>query len=178
MPAIHQLAQAAQLAQAIPVRFLKRDGDDDDDGGDGMDDILSGGAIAAIVVVVLAVLALGACWCLCCRGRKRKGRNNDGKQDDGQSQEDKYKKKAIKKILKQIKKKIKKMLKKDKKKDKKDNKNEENAHLGAPPAYGQGTHPGYMEREMALGYNGGYNRLDEHDERVELSGTSTPKYSS
>lgn len=177
MPAIHQLARAAQIAQIIPSRLLKRqDGDDDDDdGGDGMDDILSGGAIAAIVVVVLAVLALGACWCLCCRGRKRKGRNNDGKQD-GQSQEDKYKEKAIKKIKKQIKKKIKKMLKKDKKKDNKDNKDEENAHLGAPPAYGQGTHPGYMEREMALGYNGGYNRLDEHDERVELSAASTPKY--
>lgn len=173
MPAIHQLARAAQLAQNLPVRLLKRQNgdDDDDDGGDAMDDIISGGSIAAIVVVVLAVFALAACWCLCCRGRKRKGRNSDGKQD-GQSQEDKYKEKAIKKILKKIKKKVKKMLKKDKK-DKKDNKDEE--HADAPPAYGQGTHPGYMERERALGYNAGYNRLEEQDERVELS---TTKYSS
>lgn len=176
MPAIHQLAQAAQN---IPVRLLNRQNgdDDDDDGGDGMDDIISGGSIAAIVVVVLAVFALAACWCLCCRGRKRKGRNSDGKQD-GQSQEDKYKEKAIKKILKKIKKKVKKMLKKDKKKDNKNNKDEEHANLDAPPAYGQGTHPGYMERERALGYNGGYNRLDENEERVELSAASTPKYSS
>lgn len=176
MPAIHQLAQAAQ---SIPLRFLKRQNgdDDDDDGGDGMDDILSGGAIAAIVVVVLAVLALGACWCLCCRGRKRKGRNNDGKQDS-QSQEDKYEEKAVKKILKKIKKKVKKMLSKDKKKDKKDNQDEEHANLDTPPAYGQGTHPGYMERERALGYNGGYDRLDEHEERVELSTSSRPKYGS
>ncbi|WQF89298.1 hypothetical protein CDEST_14312 [Colletotrichum destructivum] len=179
MPAIHQLAQAAQNS---PLRFLatrngSKDGDGDDDNNG-----LSGVAIAAIIVcVVIFITVLGCCYCCCCRRRRRKG--NSGSSSDSDDDKDegsggggggnkfvydptKYIKKAIKKALK----KIKKMVSKKNKKNKEKKAAGTAVHLEQTGPYGQGTHPGYGQNEREMGYNGGYDRLDgENEERVALA---------
>ncbi|KAK6208614.1 hypothetical protein QIS74_12132 [Colletotrichum tabaci] len=177
MPAIHQLAQAAQNS---PLRFLAtRNGSKDGD-GDGDDNGLSGVAIAAIIVcVVVFITVLGCCYCCCCRRRRRKGNSSsssdsDDDKDDGSGgggnkfvyDPTKYIKKAIKKALK----KIKKMVSKKNKKNKEKKAAGTAVHLEQTGPYGQGTHPGYGQNEREMGYNGGYDRLDgENEERVALA---------
>ncbi|CCF35348.1 hypothetical protein CH063_07156 [Colletotrichum higginsianum] len=178
MPAIHQLAQAAQNS---PLRFLatrngSKDGDGDDDNSG-----LSGVAIAAIIVcVVVFITVLGCCYCCCCRRRRRKGNSSSSSDSDDDKDEGsgggggnkfvydptKYIKKAIKKALK----KIKKMVSKKNKKNKEKKAAGTAVHLEQTGPYGQGTHPGYGQNECEMGYNGGYDRLDgENEERVALA---------
>lgn len=168
MPAIHQLAQAAQNG---PTQFLKiRNGDSDDDndgkGGIGM----PGGVMAVIIVAVLVFVSIVACCCLCRRRKRKANRNSD--KDDGSSSGNnkpgfdptKYVKKAIKKCMKKIKSMV-----------KKKNKNKKPAagptsNFNQETAYGQGTHPGYGQNERVMGNSKGYDRLEgENEERVALA---------